>query len=1067
MVRRSLRIAFDVIGALLAGFLLLVGFTAWRLSNGHPFHLAFLVPLVEQALAAPDGSFQVRMDDIVVAWTGGEQLVGLRAVHVRAVAADGRELASVPQIGLKLSVSALSRGMLAPTEVEIFEPRIHMRRSVDGHFQFLATVEGAAAGQPSAIVPELLQELLGRPDPRLSTGYLRRVHMIGGSLAFDDKKTGLVWHAPKLDIDLRRDRQGIDGRLLAQISEFGDPAVFDGDFSFDSATRIVTLNSHYQGLDIASLGLIVPDLTLLSGSHLQFQGSFNSWVDLEGHFGPMRFTVQSGPGSLDLQDHYVEPLPVTSLAAAGELKAGLDELRLDSFRLDLGGPLVSASADVTGVVSDHVPKMGKLRIAGHATATDIPVESLPRLWPVNLGGADNARSWVVENIDQGIVHQVNVDFDVGFAGGNLDMATVTAFGGTLKASGIGLHYFRPLPPIRGAEGNATFDANKFEADFASGGVGKIGIRRGHLAITGLETDTQIVNVEGDVAGPFSDALRLLDNPRLGYASKLGINPAATDGSVATHLSFRFPAVNHMRPGDLHMAASARITNASIGGIVLHRDLTDGNVDLKLDDDGMTVAGQVKLAGVPAALQWASNFVGRDPKTSIQIASDATADDLANLGFDYRSVLKGPVRVDLRYDEFENGSGSILADLGLTQSSVDIDFADWHKPPGEPGQATMTVDLLGDKPTAIRSFSFSAGDFSGEGQAEFGPNGKLARATFARVTMGETRLQQVAIDLAGPKLDIHVAGGEFDAQRFLEKSKPGAGQANTAGSAPPPEKPTQPFRITADRLTRVLLGPGRQIGAVRLIFDYDGLHWQAVDAGATLPGGKPLTFQWLPVDGGTHRLSIVADDAGAALKALGIFDNCVGGRLTIAGSASDSDPRRAIKGHAEVTEYRLVRQSALLRLFSMSMLTGLADAMTGEGFQMYRFTGDFTKTGGHIDVPMARTWGPSLGLTASGNFDFDANSIDMHGTVIPAYSLNSLIGQIPLIGFLLTGGSNNGLFAVVYSASGKLSEPTINADPLSALAPGFLRGVFGLNGPSGNTEQPGALPPGVTPPGRKD
>jgi hypothetical protein len=125
--------------------------------------------------------------------------------------------------------------------------------------------------------------------------------------------------------------------------------------------------------------------------------------------------------------------------------------------------------------------------------------------------------------------------------------------------------------------------------------------------------------------------------------------------------------------------------------------------------------------------------------------------------------------------------------------------------------------------------------------------------------------------------------------------------------------------------------------------------------------------------------------------------------------------------------------------------------------MYRFEGDFTKTGDRIDVPLARTWGPSLGLTATGYIDYAVDQINVRGTVVPAYALNSILSEIPIVGFLLTGSKGGGMFAVVYSATGKLSEPTISVNPLSALTPGFLRGVFGLF-PSGDQTQPSALPP---------
>jgi hypothetical protein len=44
-----------------------------------------------------------------------------------------------------------------------------------------------------------------------------------------------------------------------------------------------------------------------------------------------------------------------------------------------------------------------------------------------------------------------------------------------------------------------------------------------------------------------------------------------------------------------------------------------------------------------------------------------------------------------------------------------------------------------------------------------------------------------------------------------------------------------------------------------------------------------------------------------------------------------------------------------------------------------------------------------------------------------------------------GGSNEGLFGVNYGITGAMSSPTLNVNPLSAVAPGFLRKIFGAGG----------------------
>ena len=92
---------------------------------------------------------------------------------------------------------------------------------------------------------------------------------------------------------------------------------------------------------------------------------------------------------------------------------------------------------------------------------------------------------------------------------------------------------------------------------------------------------------------------------------------------------------------------------------------------------------------------------------------------------------------------------------------------------------------------------------------------------------------------------------------------------------------------------------------------------------------------------------------------------------------------------------------------------------------------------------ARAFGPSLGITLDGEINGDADEISMFGTLIPAYTINSVLGEIPLIGTLLVGRQGEGVFALTYGISGPVERPVITVNPLSALAPGFLRNFFAI------------------------
>jgi len=60
--------------------------------------------------------------------------------------------------------------------------------------------------------------------------------------------------------------------------------------------------------------------------------------------------------------------------------------------------------------------------------------------------------------------------------------------------------------------------------------------------------------------------------------------------------------------------------------------------------------------------------------------------------------------------------------------------------------------------------------------------------------------------------------------------------------------------------------------------------------------------------------------------------------------------------------------------------------------------------------------------------------------------------VPLLGPLLTGGKDGGVFAVSYQVTGKLDDLKTSINMMSAVAPGALREVF-LTAPESTAPPP--------------
>jgi len=151
-------------------------------------------------------------------------------------------------------------------------------------------------------------------------------------------------------------------------------------------------------------------------------------------------------------------------------------------------------------------------------------------------------------------------------------------------------------------------------------------------------------------------------------------------------------------------------------------------------------------------------------------------------------------------------------------------------------------------------------------------------------------------------------------------------------------------------------------------------------------------------------------------------------------------------------FRVANAPNFARLLALASLTGINDTISGKGIAFSSLSSPFVFENEVATIEEARAVGSELGITATGKIDFGKDAIDIDGTIIPAYTINSLLGQIPVIGTILTGEKGGGIFAASYKISGPVEKPQISVNPLSALAPGFLRKLIDGSGAS-ETENP--------------
>lgn len=1034
MIRRSSVIAIEIVGFLLAGAVVLVGLGAWRLSSG-PIELEMLTPYLQEALSR--GSTQVSMGGTSLRWGGFNEPLALVATDVLVRGGDGRTVARLPAVSLSFGVRELVQGRMVPSRVELVEPRVRVERAESGALRFgLGDAEASADPSGAGVIETLLKALQAAPgDTGQPLAALETLSVTRGQVLVDDRMLGVSWYAPLADIDLRRTVGGVEGAARLEVQIGDRTARIDADLDYSAERGETEAEVRIDNIVPAMLASIDPVLAPLEILASPVRGTVNAT------FGPTfvprqaRFSLAAGAGALRLDGVFPEPLRVARIDLAGSADLPGGTMVIERFAADLGGPRLEASATI-------VDRAGTLEVEGTTAVTMLPTDLIASYWPPAAGV--HARNWVTGNLSRGIVRRAEAHLRAHAPADDVAGLTVADLEGSITFDGVTVNYLDGMPPVTDVSGTARFDRGSFTITTEGGRLRDLSVTGAEIALTDLDTRSEKIDIQVVVTGPVSTTLAVIDSPPLGYASAIGVAPGAAGGAMSARLRFAFPLKRGLQFTDVALAAAANLRGVrldGIGGGLAVRDL-DGA--LSLDGRGLELTGDLALAGVPAAVEWTERFAAAPgPRRRVRLTGTLDGKARAALGLPTFEGIDGPVPVTVSYVAGD-GATTLDADLDLTEARLSVDRIGWAKAPGVPGQAQLSFVLDADNQLRrLAAFTVDAGGLKAHGDADFVPGTtEFAALRIPEVVQGRSRFGLfatrqpnggLAVELRGAGLDI---GPAFDAF---------GGRPAAAGAASAPLQAT----IQMDRL---YFGSDDALHGANGLLVRRGGAWDAIDIAARTDTGAPVRLQYGEADDGVVRLQMSADDAGAALRALGLFGTVRGGRLSVTGQEVAAPGGAAFAGSIRMSDFRLVRAPALARLLAALSLGGLNDLLTSNGIDFTRLVADYRLENDVLTIAGARTSGNALGLTLDGKVDFASSRLDVDGTIVPLLmGVNQVVGAIPIIGDLLTGGEGQGVFAFTYGIEGPLAEPTVTVNPLAVLAPGFLRNLFFLD--SGGTPPP--------------
>jgi hypothetical protein len=535
-----------------------------------------------------------------------------------------------------------------------------------------------------------------------------------------------------------------------------------------------------------------------------------------------------------------------------------------------------------------------------------------------------------------------------------------------------------------------------------------------------------------IQGSVPEVIKVLREPRLQLLAAHPVQFTDPAGQARGELTVKIPMLDHLTFDQVSIASTGRLTGLRLVGLVAGRDLEHGDITYDVTQDGLKASGPATVAGVAGRAEAKMDFKSGPPTELVQQArlvgrvgaAQLAANKMTSAGI----LTVGAAMVDVAYAEQRDGVSrvEVKADLGPAGLSV----AGWRKAPGAAARASATITLKHGKLTGVPHVAASGPGMRVVARAEtVGGEPRVLRVD--EIVLGPTRLTGEIVFPAEPSGPIRVwATGPMVDLSDQIGSFTGGGSGGEKG---------QSF-IADVRLGRVLLGHGRVLTEVAA--HAERLNGRLQSLQATTGGKERLRASITPAPNG-RRLIVQAADTGALLKGMDLTSAIDGGTLSVDALYDDRQPDPPLEGRLQLGNFA-VRDAVIVgKLLQAVTVYGIPDALRDKGVYFADMQVPFCLCENVLRLGQSRAFSSSLGITAQGSVDFDRKRLDLDGTIVPAYAVNTALGRIPWIGRLFTAERGGGLIAANFSVSGTAGDPSVRVNPLSLLTPGFLRGLFGL------------------------
>lgn len=1054
-VKRKYAICATKAAAYVAALACIIVFSALMWLAQKPRQLDFLMPYMEKRLQLVADDAVLAYESATISWKGWGEPVTLDVKHLRASMDGKQSQIYLPELSIGIKLTTLLPGKLRLADMYINRPALFLYRGSEGNLLF-STPETTADSAIEAEMPDTnansaqgdafsgaaLAALLTLNTDKVSVDS---VVIDDADITLGDALNGKFWRVPHADIRLIARRNGVGGVIDLPVIKGEERSALHFVLDADVKTHRISAALQLEQFNPSFLSEWDESLARLEQNTTPLTGTASVILNLKGEVEGGNISMDIGKGLLSIPEVFESSLPIESGHVEAKVLPAFEGLNIERLQLTTKDVKhIEASGTWMRGEGSNPPDSAGWHLKMQANVEALNVNALSQYWVLPL--VPHIRSWVLEHIRDGVVPKASIQVDIKESQLPLRPWPEEVLTAEVYAEGVTVHYLGELPEVRNVRGTVKFTGKSMTIEADKGTVlSDSQLLKAHLILPDMSQRPADMHIELDVDASAPDVVAYLQHDPLPKLEALNLKPENVGGRAKGTLVFDFP-LREPEPDEvtLRYNINAHFTEGTAAQLLKRYDITAMDADFHLSNDAIRLKGAMALFDVPATINMDGHYMaGRGFAGAYAIDMQMPDAKLTQFGLPEWHGVTGDLGLNAVFTYPEKALPTMRYHLDAKDAALDWPWLSYQKELGMP--AVADVELIeGNTQFDIIALSALGDRLRVEGAGAASKDLSIFhRFDIKDAVIGETEAsvnvlydQAYHIDVHGKKVDVSgLRAAASDKKKSQTHNPPSAdgvaandSSINTAFSL---KLKTPHLRIDDE--------DGNYLKNVNAFVQCSDVC-SDIKLQSQLPNDDPLSVK-LTTDLAARTLLVETPNGGELIKTLGIVTNIEGGKFMLSAEFDDNKPSHPMTGRILMEKHNIRKAPVLAKILTLASLSGILNGLNGNGIVFDKMMIPFTYEDGIVYFKDARTVGASLGITAKGMVNTSDSVLDIEGTVVPAYTLNSMLGKVPLIGKALVGGEGEGIFATNYSVKGPYTDAKVTVNPLSLLTPGFLRGIF--------------------------